>query len=255
MDGVYMDSFSQAWGDAPIWRYSWDRWDGLTVSVSPDTGRIEERYLDAGFVGAEVRAEYIRTVLDKNRAVVCNSFPAVRETQSLPAFRFAEVEWFFNPLDLQRGEEPRLLRQLTASHLSSPIGLGHRPVRLGQPGTDNYARVIMKSVITLLRNGMLYYHYGTEIPETGPGAGGYGPINHMFPITPTELGPGFVIGKERIVTAVSRTFDWPNAKSPEVLVFDVTGRPAKGEVRIGRTKDTWSVDLTIEDWENVGVIR
>ena len=254
MDGVYMDCFSHAWG-APIFRYSSDRWDGLTVNIAPETGRIEDKYLDAGFVGTEVRAEYIRKVLDKNGVVVCNSFAAVRETQALPTYRFAEAEWFFNPLALQRGEDPRLLRQLTAGHLSSSIGLGHRPVRLGQAGMDNYARVITKSVITLLRNGMLYYHYGTEIPETGPGAGEYGPINHMFPITPIELGPGFVVGKERIVTAISRSFAWPNAKRPEVLVFDVTGRPTKGEVQIRRMKGAWSVDLTIEDWENVAVIR
>lgn len=253
MDGVYMDSFSHAWG-ASDFRYTWDRWDGLTVDINPETGRIDGKYLDAGFVGTPVRVEYIRAALDKGKVFVCNSFPAVRETQALPAHRFEEAEWFIRPLALGRGEKPGLHRRLTAGHLSSSIGLGHRPVRLKQPGLDNYSRVIMKSVIVLLRNGMLYYHYGTEIPESGPGAGEYGPINHMFPITPVELGPGFVIGKERIVTAISRTFTWPNAKRPEVLVFDVTGRPAKGKVQIRQAKDGWAVDLTIENWENIAVI-
>jgi hypothetical protein len=33
----------------------------------------------------------------------------------------------------------------------------------------------------------------------------------MFPITPIEIGPGFVIGKERVVSKVERTFDAPSA--------------------------------------------
>ena len=74
LDGVYMDSFSHAWGQADF-RYSWDRWDGLTVSINPETGRIEDKLLDAGFVGAEARAEYIQTVLNQGRVIVCNSFP------------------------------------------------------------------------------------------------------------------------------------------------------------------------------------
>jgi hypothetical protein len=35
---------------------------------------------------------------------------------------------------------------------------------------------------------MVYYHYGlTQIPETGPGSGEYGPINYMFPLTFAKL--------------------------------------------------------------------
>ena len=86
--------------------------------------------------------------------------------------------------------------------MASPIALGIGGENLS---TDrkNYAKGFMKGIITLLRNGLLYYHYDPDIPETGEGSGQYGPINHMFPITPLELGEGFIIGKERIVAARS----------------------------------------------------
>jgi hypothetical protein len=128
-------------------------------------------------------------------------------------------------------------------------------VRLRPRDTDNYARILVGTAITYLRYGALLYHYGAEIPAEGAGSGEYGPFNHMFPITPSELGEGFVIGRERIVAAVSGTFAWNHANKPRVLVFDATGRRTRAESGVRKTDKGWSVDLNIEDWENIAVVE
>ena len=52
-------------------------------------------------------------------------------------------------------------------------------------------------------------------------------MQHIFPTTPVELGPGFIIGKERIVTKASRTFGFPAAHDGSerlcVSIFDRQG--------------------------------
>ena len=256
LDGIYIDCFSMAYsGSMAHMRYDYSKWDGHTVDIDPNTGRVTRRYTDAGFVGAESRAALIRYVLQGDGVFVANSYAAVRETQSLPAFRFSESEYCFNPLDFGKGQEPPLFYRMCGGQLSTPIGLGYRVARLRPHGTNNYARIIMKSVITYLRYGGLYYYYNNEIPETGPGAGSHGPINHMYPITPVELGEGFIVGKERTITAVSGTYQWKNPRKPTVLVFDITGRPTETPVEMKRTGEGWSVTLKLEDWENVGVIE
>jgi len=47
---------------------------------------------------------------------------------------------------------------------------------------------------------------------------------YMYPITPLELGEGFVIDRERIVTKRSGLFGWDDAARHEVHVFDHEGR-------------------------------
>ena len=255
LDGIYVDCFSMAFGEGMArMRYDFSKWDGRTVDIDPVTGRVTRKYTDAGLVGAGSRAALIRYVLQNDGVFVANSFPSVRETQSLPTFRFSESEYCFNPLDLPTGEKPPIFYRM-CGELSTPIGLGYRPVRLRPHDRDNYARIIMKSVITYLRHGGLYYYYCNEIPESGRGAGDYGPINHMYPITPVELGPGFIIGKERIVTALSRRFVWPHSASPRVSVFDVTGRTVESRCEVARAAEGWTVQVVIEDWENVAVIE
>jgi hypothetical protein len=48
-----------------------------------------------------------------------------------------------------------------------------------------------------------------EIPlmaRAEPGSGEYGPINHMFPLTPIALHKGWIAAKERTMTAIHGTY-------------------------------------------------
>jgi hypothetical protein len=78
----------------------------------------------------------------------------------------------------------------------------------------------------------------------------------MFPITPVELHEGYVIGEQRIITAVSGTYRWTGDTAPQVLCFDVTGRTKEIRPQIVRAgADSWDVTVQIEDWENIAIIK
>ncbi len=253
LDGIYIDQFSLAFSSSQ--RYSFERWDGVTVDLAPRTGRIARRYTDGALAGVGARKRLIDHVLSRGGVMVTNTNCAVEELQSYPIARFIEAEWAFDPLALGEGKEPPLLATLARAQLGSPVALGCRPGRLGEAGAREYARAVTKAVITHLRHGVLYYHYGTEIPEAGPGAGDYGPVNHMFPITVHRLGEGWIEGEERIVTAVSGAFAWPRAARPRARRFDSTGREVPADFAVVRAKIGWRVEVRVKDWDEVVVIE
>ena len=117
----------------------------------------------------------------------------------------------------------------------------------------------MLTIISYLRHGLLYYHYAyPDLPESGPGSGEYGPINHMFPLTPIELHEGWIKGKERIVAACSFETDWSKPSAPALILFDIHGRQvaADGRLRVSRRKgDLWHVKVSIDDWGEIAVIE
>jgi len=265
LDGVYIDQFSLAFTTTPDYsdptkvsqRYTYDRWDGVTVDIDPATGKITRRYTDGAFVGVEARKVLMEYVLSQGGIMVANTHCAVEELQSVPVVRFMEAEWVLDPLKLGRGEEPPLHQRLCKGQLNSPVALGFRPERLGEEGRRNYAEVIMKSVITYLRHGLLWYHYVTEIPESGEGCGAYGPINHMFPLTPVELHKGWILGKERIISCVSVDTFSEQEGEPVVRVFDLSGKEKdSGDCcEIKKEGGKWRISLRLENWQELAVVE
>jgi hypothetical protein len=249
LDGYYIDEFSQAWGGS-IRTYG--KWDGVSVSLDPRTGRISEQWTDCSLAGIEARVNLQNYAFERGKVVVANTYATAMEEQALPANRFSETQGMFDPMATPDGEMPVVLLPLLRSNLASPIGLGI----IGRPDLKDTARRIMKAVVTYLRHGMVYYHYAIEdIPESGPGSGEYGPINHMFPITPVESGAGFIRGQERILACVSGTYRWEQARRPAVLAFDLEGEPASFNARLTRRGEAWDVELTIADWAAIAVVE
>ncbi len=252
LDGVYIDQFSMAFNDSQ--RYSYEKWDGTTVDINAQTGRITRKYTDAGLVGIGARRSLCDYVNSKGAYMLANTFPAAERNQT-GIHRFNESEWFTRPNTLADDEQPPLTYYPCKGHFSTPIALGIRPTLRNHEG--QYARIVHKGVISYLRHGMLYYHYNTAIPAlgSGPGGGDYGIFNHMFPLTPIEIGPGFVIGKERVVTCVSGTYEFSGDQEPTVHAFDLAGRPVDIDVNVQRGEDGWQVQLKLKDWAQTAAIE
>ena len=111
--------------------------------------------------------------------------------------------------------------------------------------------------MTYLRHGGLYYHYVVQpIP---PEQGDYGIINHLFPITPVELGEGFIKGQERIVTCVSMQTTWEKAQGePVAQCFDLHGRaidPARRVTIEQIEPGKYSVKIKLTDWAEFSVVK
>ena len=244
LDGIYIDSFSY------YHNRTYDHWDGHSVDINAATGAITGKYARLGILTAPARAQWVRSITDRGKICYVNGKRSTRELQSLPQIGFMEAEWTFNP-----AAEPLCAPRAAKAQLSAPLALGVRPQRWPEH-TSEYAQILQKAVIAYLRHGALYCHYTSEIPPPDqPGGGEYGILNHMVPFTPVELHEGWVVGKERILTAVSGTFTWPHADKPRCLRFDLRGMPVKGGFTLQRTAKGWRIEVSLKDWRETAVIE
>jgi hypothetical protein len=248
MDGFYVDQFSQN----GIRTYQ--AWDGWSVDINNQTGEIAARYTDCSLAGIGARVQLCSYALAGGRTVVANTWATSAAEQALPANRFAETWGFFDPngtdiSDFPDGTEPAAASEIFRGNLGSPIGLGTQP----KPAVP-VAKRLMKAVIAYLRHGMLYYHY--HIEDIPPGQGEYGPVNHMFPITPVALHKGWIEGKERIITAVSGKYHWPYSAAPKVHCFNIMGQEiAAPGITTSKTVNGWQVKVKMPDWAQIVVIE
>jgi cellulose/xylan binding protein with CBM9 domain len=101
------------------------------------------------------------------------------------------------------------------THLYTPISLGDHLSEATEQ--DAYT-----GMLKALDYGCVYYWYGDRVYAT------YKTLtDKMYPITPVRLGPGFIIGKERILTRVSGFFGWNDASEHEVYFFNEKGMQVK----------------------------
>jgi hypothetical protein len=258
LDGIYLD------GGGPVsgGRYTFETWDGLTVDIDSKTGRILRKYTDHQLQIVEGPCrDLFEYVLSKNGQVVANGYNATQAVQQLPIVRFMETGSSYNPLEYLDEKPPRV-SGMSGGHLGPPVALANPPyshdAKVDAEVKDNYAQFVMKSVVTNLRHGLLYYYYGVEVPSSGTGSGDYGPMNFMYPITPVELHEGWVLGRERIVSARSLDIVWRKQGKPQLMVFNLHGRPISPEKRCSinaaSTPDTWRIQLNIDDWNQIAVV-
>lgn len=254
--GVYIDQFTlRGVTLASPDRCDYSKWDGYTVDLD-DSGKISKKYTDACLVGIPAREQIVKHVLQKHGVLVVNGHCVDRETRSLPFVRFAETEWTpWDPVE-HLYDEPPTIDAMGEANLDTPVMLGIRPERFPSEVRDpHYTEIIQKWIIASLKNGGLYYYYASKLPTSGPGAGDYGITNHMFPFTPVELHAGWLIGKERILTAKSGTFVWSHPEKPVCLVFDLKGKPVKPNVKMTKENKQWHITLKLEDWNQTAVIE
>ena len=253
LDGVYFDMF--ALGQIGSMRsYLPDKWDGISAEMDFNSGAIYGKYIDCSLVAIEPKVQLVNDLHARGKIVVANRHSTSREEQALAAFRFTETGWGLNKMTWQPGEKPPPINYPFFGVLSSPIGLGIANPAEGPDRPD----WLMKGLITYLRHGQVYYHHTLrEGPREGEGSREFGPMKHMFPITPVELGEGFIIAKERILTAVSMDRLWTKPSTPVVYLFDMNGRSVETDDRctIKREGEQWRVALNLHDWAEVAVVE
>ena len=115
---------------------------------------------------------------------------------------------------------------------------------------------LTKGVITALRNGLLYYVYIYDINTDGKSdSGSFDMFERMYPFTPVELNAGFLIGKERIITAVSRTFKVGGSGKPLCTHYNKQGIPSAKGFTITGKPGAWQVKVQLKDWNEIAIIE
>jgi hypothetical protein len=268
--GIYMDSFEYGYEfDSGL---DYTRWDGHSVTLD-HLGRIASKMTNISMASASGRSGILRYVIGKGGMSVVNGHPNSREMKSIPYLSFVETDWeqignYDDLLKLLTPAEPSVNAHMAMGHLSCPIALGMGMWRsdlfYSDPtpkdfGKDNTAEIQQKYVIVCLRNGQLFYPYAA-IPSEGKGKGEYGIINEMFPFTPVELHEGYLIGKEKILTAVSGTFLWNISDHPAkpsiCKAFDNKGYATTPKsFSVTKVGKQWKVQLALQqDWMGTAAI-
>ena len=201
--GLYWDEMSHS----VLW-YAHDApWDGHTVAIDRRTHEVLGKRTSVPLTMQTLKLDIIKHLRDNGKFLMGNSQPATRTMLRQKILRFVETGTYSAVIN---------------THLGCPMGLGnHHP--------ENNQADRAKHVRNILRRGAVYYGhiYNSEPPE-------WNFQSIMFPITPVELRAGVVLGAERIHTAVSGLFGWPDGAAAKVHVIDAQGR----RVASGMVKET-----------------
>ena len=236
-DGIYFDTFSYATGF--YGRYTYDRWDGHTVDIDPQTGEVTRKYADLALISEPARIALIELVRKYGGVVFANDPPCTEAMTRINTLRCNETT---TPYGYMR------------MHLSTLTPLGHSKCytsneRRNKKGWKTEADR-MDDIRDKLSAGCLYSYYyaGPELTQNIV-------TNWMFPITPTEIGPGWVKGEQRTITMVSGEYGWGPDTVAETILFDKNGHrvksPAPGAIKATKL----GVDIKIPDEGMAVIIR
>lgn len=202
VDGLYWDEMTYS-----VLKYAKPGpWDGHTVIIDPKTHAVTGKRTSAALVMQPLQIAISKYLRDHGKYLMANGQPMTRTLLQEKIVRFVECQSY---------------QRLIDTHFGCPIGLGNHFMEKTQADTVRHIR-------DMLNYGALYYADTVyqEKPPTWPF------VSVMFPITPVQLREGMVLGKERIQTARSGRFGWPDGAAADVYVIDAEGnRVANPQVK------------------------
>lgn len=190
--GVFVDGALWDYGGG----YSYDRFDGHTADLDPETGEIVRLKTAIPLLQQHAIVKWGQAVHARGGVLIANNAIPTRTISSQP---------FIFDREISEGPEVHLLPT---------------PCTLGNPGAIQNAADVHQDVLAKLACGNLYFYYGEPLElayELAPA--------RMYPITVTEVRSHCVIGRERIVTARDGSYGWPADKCLHgVYHYDRRGR-------------------------------
>ena len=69
-----------------------------------------------------------------------------------------------------------------------------------------------------------------------------------------RFGEGFIEGREQIVSCISHRFHWSLKQRPEILLFNLDGRPIDRDINAFQTEYGWAVNLELDGWQKNTII-
>jgi len=188
VSGMFADGLTHGYGG----RFTYDRWDGHTAEIDPDTKTIRRTYASVNLLADPVLVQVVRKITSKAGVVIANSHAGTR------TFNREDVIWC---IETGGGDQS-----------CSRLYLSPTVIGLGNPGQIECERDVYDDIRGKLEWGALYFYYG-EGEITRPTV-----TADMFPITVEEIHRGWVKGKERLVTMRSGVYGW---KGDDRLHFPV----------------------------------
>lgn len=212
-DGLYHDVYCsygygvRAYGNAP--------WDGCTVDIDPQTHAVIRKASVVALLQRAWHVELVRYLRAHGKTIIGNCPVETRTELDLHMPIFVETGFSFS--------------STIETHLGAPWAYGNNPQR--DPSKDSYYNYAYALRRLLDYGGLLAVPTWNEDPTELTF------LHLLHPITPLEIREGMIIGEERIVTARSGLYGWPDGQAAQVYVFDGDGRlvtkPPVKELREG----------------------
>ena len=196
-DGIFWDELERS---CAVFDYNPRHWDGVTADIDPKTHQISRRKSTICLLTQPWRIRMVERIMkriQKPNALIGNGAPL---TKTMMQYHF-----------------PRFIETGSLSHLRR--GQLFTPLALGDHHTEHSELDAYRHSVRCLDYGCVYYWYYYKVMATHPTLS-----QAMFPITPIELGKGYIIGKERIVANKSGYYGWNNLSDFTARVFDASGR-------------------------------
>ncbi|NUP99534.1 MAG: hypothetical protein HUU35_06735, partial [Armatimonadetes bacterium] len=194
--GIYCDEFSWGLNTRGYSRYDYSRWDGFSADLDP-AGEVLRLKCDNAAITEAAQLQMVGAAAAQGRFFLGNGGNVLRSLTRLPLHRFVEggngVSWMYY------------------GHLS-PV-----PLVLGNFGDQTSRQGVFEAVKMCLANGAVYSPMAVNLLLEGRDNF----VSRQYPLTVTELGPGWVAGRERLITTVARPLPWP--APVKVYRYDATG--------------------------------
>lgn len=189
VDGLYWDEMETTGYGTPLISHNFG--DGYSCVLDTDTFEVDHQVAVQSIAGANHRVAVVERVYQREGMVMGNGPTSIRRLLELQVPRMVETQhndvwWYEGLLDTPLG------------YLSSNLSF------------DHFVRVVNLANLPVATHWSLYDH------DVQP---------HLFPFTPIEIHPGYLLGRERIIVTISGEFGWHGERTlARVLHFNAEGR-------------------------------
>lgn len=188
VDGLYWDEMEGTGYGSPLVTHAFG--DGYSCALNMDTYEPDHQIAVNTIAGAGHRVAVVERVYEHGGMVMGNGPTAIRKLLELQVPRMVEQQhndvWWYEGL------------------LDTPLGY-----LSGYQSFDRFVRTINQASLPVATHWSGYTH------QVQP---------YLFPFTPIELHPGYLLGQERIVATLSGNFGWHGERTlARVRHFDTEG--------------------------------
>lgn len=218
--GIFADGLTHGYGG----RFTYDRWDGHTAEIDPESKTIKRLYASVNLLAAPVLVEMTRMINGENGVVIANSYPGTRTVHK---------EDIIYCIETGGGD-----KSLASLYLAPTV------IALGDSTRIQGERDVYDDIRAKLEWGGLYFYYG-EGTLTRPT-----PATQMYPITVEMFRPGIIQGRERIITTKSGSYGWFGEKNlHRVYHYDGRGGLTQTDALTTVDQDGVRTELVLEERE------
>ena len=217
-DGMYFDEFSFM-TPRNYRRYDYSSWDGFSADLD-EKGNVIALKSDNSLTTNLFKTTVAQRLAATGKIFLCNGGEVGRGANYAPVHSFVEGTALIN---------------MPQAHLHNV------PLVLGNYGTEGTRPGVLTAVREALSLGCIYSpHVLTNTVLKGEDNF----VSKLYPITVTEIGPGFVAGKERFCTSKSGKYTWDAIDNgqAELFIYNKDGN----RIKIGTFAKIVNSQITID---------